>query len=93
MNSSYEFVYALVLEDESGNIYLAISPCGSADPKDLMLVNNDVLCEVKECVYVNRLSDEFKLLEKTMGLSEVSAVYAFVWEKPEVDDGTVSGDS
>ena len=93
MSSDFEFVYVLVLEDESGNNYLAISPCGSADPKDLALVNNDILCEVKECVYVNRRSKEFELLEKMMELSEVSAVYAFVWEKPEDDNGTVSGDS
>lgn len=93
MSSDFEFVYVLVLEDESGNNYLAISPCGSADPKDLALVNNDILCEVKECVYVNRLSKEFELLEKMMELSEVSAVYAFVWEKSEDDNGTVPGDS
>ena len=93
MSSDFEFVYTLVLEDESGNEYLAISPCGSAEPKDLVLVNNDVLCEVKECVYVNRLSEEFKLLEKMMGLSEVSAVYTFVLEKQEAENGTMPGDT
>lgn len=91
MSSSYEFVYILVLEDESGNDYLAISPCGSADPKDLVLLENEVLCEVKECVYVNRLSEEFKLLEKMMELSKVDAVYAQVWEKQEADDVTDPG--
>ena len=93
MNSGYEFVYALVLESEDGYQFLAISPCGSADPKDLVLLDNEVLCEVKECLYVNRLSTEFQLLEKVMDLSEVTAVYAQVWEKPEVDNGTVSADS
>ena len=91
MSSGYEFVYALVLEDESGNNYLAISPCGSAEPKDLVLLKNEILCEVMECVYVNRLSEEFKLLEKVMELSEVSAVYAFVWEKTEDTNGTIPG--
>ena len=92
MSTGYEFVYALVLEDGEGNRYLAISPCGSAAPKDLVLLENDVLCEVKECVYVNRLSEEFELLEKLMELSEVSAVYAFIWGQ-EDDNGTASGDS
>lgn len=93
MNSDYEFVYVLVLESEDGEKFLAISPCGSADPKDLALLNNDILCEVKECLYVNRKSAEFQLLEEVMGLREVTAVYAQVWEKPEVDNGTVPRDS
>ena len=93
MSSGYEFVYALVLESEDGEEFLAISPCGSADPKDLALLNNDVLCEVKECLYVNRLSTEFQLLEKVTDLSEVTAVYAQVWEKQEADNGTDHGDS
>lgn len=93
MSSSYEFVYALVLEDGDGNNFLAISPCGSAEPKDLVLLENEVLCEVKECLYVNRLSKEFVLLEKMMELSEVSAVYAHIWEKQEADNGTDPGDS
>ena len=89
MSSGYEFVYALVLESEDGCQFLAISPCGSADPKDLVLLDNDILCEVKECLYVNRLSTEFQLLERVADMSEVTAVYAQVWEKQEVDDGTV----
>ena len=93
MSSGYEFVYALVLESEDGEEFLAISPCGSADPKDLALLNNDILCEVKECLYVNRQSTEFQLLEKVMDLSEVTAVYAQVWEKQEADNGTDPGDS
>lgn len=93
MSSDYEFVYALVLESKDGDEFLAISPCGSADPKDLALLNNDILYEVKECIYVNRLSAEFQLLEKMIGLSEVTAVYAQVWEKQEAENGTVPGDS
>ncbi|MBQ2785835.1 MAG: hypothetical protein IJF02_04980 [Oscillospiraceae bacterium] len=93
MSSGYEFVYALVLETEDGEEFLAISPCGSADPKDLVLLDNDILCEVKECLYVNRLSTEFQLLEKVTDMSEVTAVYAQVWEKQEAGNGTVSGDS
>ena len=93
MSSEYEFVHALVLEDEDGQQFLAISPCGNADPEDLVLLKNEVLCTVRECVYVNRLSAEFRLLEAMMELSEVSAVYALVWEKQEANDGTVSGDS
>ena len=93
MSSGYEFVYALVLESEDGEEFLAISPCGSADPKDLVLLDNEVLCEVKECIYVNRLSEEFQLLEKMTDLREVTAVYAQVWEKQEADNGTVPGDS
>lgn len=93
MSSGYEFVYALVLESEDGCQFLAISPCGSADPKDLVLLDNDVLCSVVECIYVNRLSAEFQLLEKVMDLSEVTAVYAQVWEKQEADDVTEPGDS
>ncbi len=93
MSSGYEFVYALVLESEDGEEFLAISPCGSADPKDLALLNNDILCAVKECIYVNRQSTEFQLLEKVMDLSEVVAVYAHVWEKQEADNGTDPGDS
>ncbi len=93
MNSSYEFVYTLLLKGGDGENYLAISPHGSVNPKDLVLLENMVPCEVTECVYVNRLSEEFKLLEKMMELSEVSAVYAFVWGKPEDDNGTVHGDS
>lgn len=93
MSSGYEFVYALVLESEDGEEFLAISPCGSADPKDLVLLDNEVLCEVKECIYVNRLSEEFQLLEKMTELREVTAVYAQVWEKQEADNGTVPGDS
>lgn len=93
MSSGYEFVYALVLESEDGEEFLAISPCGSADPKDLVLLDNEVLCEVKECIYVNRLSEEFQLLEKMTALREVTAVYAQVWEKQEAGNGTVPGDS
>ena len=93
MSSGYEFVYALVLETEDGEEFLAISPCGSADLKDLVLLDNDILCEVKECLYVNRLSTEFQLLEKVTDMSEVTAVYAQVWEKQEADNGTVPGDS
>ena len=93
MSSGFEFVYVLVLESEDGDEFLAISPCGSADPKDLALLNNDILCEVNECIYVNRLSAEFQLLEKMMGLSEVTAVYAHVWEKQEAENGTDPGDS
>ena len=93
MSSGFEFVYVLVLESEDGDEFLAISPCGSADPKDLALLNNDILCEVKECIYVNRLSVEFQLLERMMDMCEVTAVYAQIWEQPEVDNGTVSGDS
>lgn len=93
MSSGYEFVYALVLESEDGEEFLAISPCGSADPKDLVLLDNEVLCEVKECIYVNRLSEEFQLLEKMTELREVTAVYAQVWEKQEADNGTDPGDS
>lgn len=89
MGKGFEFVYVLVLEDESGNDYLAISPCGSAEPKDLVLVNNDVLCEVKECAYINRLSEEFKLLEKMVELAEVSAVYSLAWEKEDGNDAAV----
>lgn len=93
MSSGYEFVYALVLESEDGCQFLAISPCGSADPKGLVLLDNEVLCEVKECLYVNRLSTEFQLLEKVMDMGEVTAVYAHVWEKQEADDVTDPGDS
>ncbi|MBQ6852409.1 MAG: hypothetical protein IJO04_05205 [Oscillospiraceae bacterium] len=93
MSSGYEFVYALVLETEDGEEFLAISPCGSADPKDLVLLDNDILCEVKECLYVNRLSTEFQLLEKVTDMSEVTAVYAQVWEKQEAGNGTDPGDS
>lgn len=93
MSSNFEFVYALVLESEDGEEFLAISPCGSTDPKDLVLLDNEVLCEVKECLYVNRLSTEFQLLEKVMDMSEVTAVYAQVWEKQEADNGTDPGDS
>lgn len=93
MSSGFEFVYALVLESEDGCQFLAISPCGSADPKDLALLNNDILCEVKECLYVNRKSTEFQLLEKVMDMSVVTAVYAQVWEKQEADDVTEPGDS
>ena len=93
MSSGYEFVYALVLESEDSEELLAISPCGSADPKDLVLLDNEVLYEVKECIYVNRLSEEFQLLEKMTELREVTAMYAQVWEKPEADNGTVPGDS
>ena len=93
MSSCCNFVYALALESEDGCQFLAISPCGSADPKDLVLLNNDILCEVKECLYVNRQSTEFQLLEKMMDLSEVTAVYAQVWEKQEADNGTDPGDS
>ena len=93
MSSGYEFVYALVLESEDGEEFLAISPCGSADPKDLAVLNNDILCEVKECIYVNRLSAEFQLLERVADMCEVTAVYAQVWEKQEADNGTDPGDS
>ena len=93
MSSDYEFVYALVLESENGDLFLAISPYGHSDPKDLVLLDNEVLCEVKECLYVNRQSTEFQLLEKVMDLSEVTAVYAQVWEKQEADNGTDPGDS
>ena len=93
MSSGYEFVYALVLESEDGEEFLAISPCGSADPKDLVLLDDEVLCEVMECLYVNRLSEEFQLLEKMTELREVTALYAQVWEKQEADNGTVPGDS
>lgn len=93
MSSGYEFVYALVLESEDGEEFLAISPCGSADPKDFVLLDNEVLCEVKECIYVNRLSEEFQLLEKMTELREVTAVYALIYEKQEADNGTVPGDS
>ena len=93
MSSGYEFVYALVLESEDSEELLAISPCGSADPKDLVLLDNEVLYEVKECIYVNRLSEEFQLLEKMTELREVTAMSAQVWEKPEADNGTVPGDS
>ena len=93
MGSGFEFVYVLVLESGDGNEFLAISPCGSADPKDLALLNNDILCEVKESIYVNRLSAEFQLLERVADMCEVTAVYAQVWEKPEVDNGTVPRDS
>jgi len=93
MSSGYEFVYALVLESEDGCQFLAISPCGSADPKDLVLLDNEVLCEVKECFYVDRKSTEFQLLEKVMDMSEVTAVYARVWEKQEDDNATVPGDA
>lgn len=93
MSSGFEFVYVLVLESEDGDEFLAISPCGSADPKDLALLNNDILCDVKECIYVNRLSAEFQLLERVANMCEVTAVYAQVWEKQEADNGTVPGDS
>ena len=93
MGSGFEFVYVLVLESGDGNEFLAISPCGSADPKDLALLNNDILCEVKESIYVNRLSAEFQLLERVADMCEVTAVYAQFWEKPEVDNGTVPRDS
>ena len=93
MSLGYEFVYVLVLESENGCQLIAISPCGSADPKDLVLLDSEILCEVKECLYVNRLSTEFQLLERVADMSEVTAVYAQVWEKQEVDNGTVPGDS
>ena len=93
MNLSCEFVYVLILEDESGGNYLAISPCGSLNPKDLVLLDDAVLCEVMECFYVNRLSTEFQLLEKVVDMSAVTTVYAQIWEKQEADDVTDPGDS
>ena len=81
MSSSCQFVYALVVEDALGNKFLVISPCGSADQNDLVFLEGGSVCEVKECVYVNRLSEEFQLLEKMIEPREASAVYALIYEK------------
>lgn len=91
MSSSYEFVHALVLVDAEGDRFLAISPCGSMDPKDIVFLKNGTICAIEECIHINRLSAEFQLLEKMMKLSEIAAVYAFIWEKQEADNGKVPG--